>query len=532
MCCSGPGLESVFSDLLPAGASPKRSRLVLVCLLLSSFALSQIDHLQQAAQLLGEGQLTQAEAETRQALKAPTTRPVALAMLGTIRLRQGKVRESETLLKQALTLNPQLVGARINLGEAYVVMGKPADARRNFEQALRRDPSNINARFDLAKVESSLLHFQRSLEVASPIAAQLQEREEGLLLLAQDYAALGKKQELSALVESWQHLSSPSADASVDFAAMLAGNGLTDSAKGVLKDISIRVAQNPSAALALKLARGYQSVGSLDLAEKDAELALSLDADCAQCDLLLGQIAERQGVTEKALAYLIQAKQLEPQNPEILFEFGKVCLMRDLLEDAYPALARAVELEPDRDSYVYVLASAEVGRAKLDHAASLLTALLQKHPRDATFNYALGTVYYLQHKYPQAESSFKASLATQPDQVGSSYYLALTYDDSGRSNEAATILRDLLKRHPDHAPSLLKLGIILSREGQDAQAEQYLRHAIALDANSAGAHYRLGLVLKQLGKTAESEEEFAQSRKVHAEQESQPHMHMRLLLPE
>jgi tetratricopeptide (TPR) repeat protein len=453
-------------------------------------------------------------------------------MLGTIRLQQGKYQESENFLTEALHLNPQLVGARINLGEADVLLGRPEAAGRNFEQALKRDPTNFNARFDLAKVESSLQRFQRSLELASPIAPQLKQREDGILLLASDYAGLDKKQNLTELVESWRQLPGPADDASLDFAGILAAHGMVDSAKDILGDVEDRTAGHPSAPLALKLAKAYQALGSLTRAQKNSELAISLDPNCAQCELVAAQIAEQQGNTEKALAYLIPAKKLEPENPEVLFEFGRVCLMRDLLEDALPALEKAVELTPDRDSYVYVLASANVGRGNLDKAAALLSGLLRKHPQDAIFNYALGTVYYLQQKYPQAEASFKASLASQPDQVGSSYYLALTYDDTGRGDQAAVLLRGLIKEHPDHAPSQLKLGTILSRDGKYATAEPYLRRAIALDPNSAGAHYRVGLVLKQLGKTAESEEEFAQSRKVHTEQESQTHMHMRLLLPE
>ena len=75
----------------------------------------------------------------------------------------------------------------------------------------------------------------------------------------------------------------------------------------------------------------------------------------AEALLQLSYVADREGDVEKSLAYLIQAKRKNPDNAEVLFEFGKICLKKDLLQDATKALERAVELEPQRDSYVYVL---------------------------------------------------------------------------------------------------------------------------------------------------------------------------------
>ena len=203
--------------------------------------------------------------------------------------------------------------------------------------------------------------------------------------------------------------------------------------------------------------------------------------DCTACYERLAQIAERQQNSEKALSYLVAAKQREPENPEVLFEFGKVCLERNLLDDAVPALEKAVALKPDQDSYVYVLASANVAGENLPKAASLFLQLQQKHPHDAILNYAVGAVYYLQSKYSEAESSLKQSLAAQPDKVAASYYLALTYDAIGDNDQAIPIFRDLLGRHPQHAPSYVKLGGILLRQHQYEEAEQDLERAISLD---------------------------------------------------
>lgn len=502
------------------------------CLLLAKSAPAQGNHLETAARLMSEGQLPAAEREARLGLKSPSTRALALALLGTIRLQQSNFPESESLLNQALALNPNLIGARTTLGETLVLEGRPERARKAFQEVLERDPKSFNARFDLAKLEASAHNFEKSLQVATPILSGLTQTEEGLLLLATDYAGMGKRTELEALSEKWQSLAAPPPSASIEFAGVLAMHGTPEKAKDILAATETQVAAHPAGDVALELGQAYLSLGVLDRAEKYSLLALATDPNCTACDMTLATIAERQGITEKALSYLVQAKQREPQSPEVLFEFGKVCLLRNLLDDAVPALEKAVELEPDRDPYVYLLASAHVGKGNLPKAAALIGGLVRKHPRDATLNYAIGAVYYLEAKYSEAEASLKTSLAIQPDQVAASYYLALTYDALSQDEKAVGLLRDLTRQHQDHAPSVLELGTILSREGQYAEAEHELKRAVLLEPDSAKAHYSLGVVLRRLGKTDEAEQEFAESRKLHDQQESQSHMHMRLLLPE
>ena len=477
--------------------------------------------------------MDKAETEARQALKDPSTRALALAVLGTIRLRESKYGESENFLTQALTLRPQLLGARTSLGNVYLLENKTVLARRRFKEVLRRDPGSVNARLGLAKVEASLRNYQQSLRVADPILGQLCESDDGILLLATDYGALGKKGELKALVRSWHDLPvPPSDDLSLEFAKVLIAYGMNSEAKEVFEDEEANIAVHPSAALALKLGEGYLSLGLFDRAEQNFQHALTLEPACAICEGNLADIAERQGNGEKALAYLLRAKQQEPDNPQFLFEFGKVCLQRNLLEDALPALEKAASLKPDHDPYVYVLASAHVAKGNLPKAVSLLSGLLRKHPQDSVLNYAIGAVYYLQGNYKEAESSLKQSLKTQPDQVAASYYLALTYDSIGQDDQAVAVFRELLKIHPEHAPSCTKLGGILLRLHQYDEAQRDLTRAVALDPQSVEAHYQLGLLLRRLGKISESENELAESRKLESARSAQNDMRLRLLLPE
>src|ERR1700751_1640289 len=181
-------------------------------------ASAQTSHIETAAQLLNNGDIQHAEAEARKALQIPSTRALALAMLGTIRLQQGQIEESIKFLTQALALNPKMIGARTTLGNAYAFSNQPDLAAKSFRQVLDQDPSNLNARFDLFKLEASRQNFQQSLDVAAPILRQLIASDEGLVVLATNYAALGKKKELEDVVAYWHKLPEPSDESALDFA--------------------------------------------------------------------------------------------------------------------------------------------------------------------------------------------------------------------------------------------------------------------------------------------------------------------------
>jgi tetratricopeptide (TPR) repeat protein len=495
-------------------------------------ASAQTSHIEAATQLLNNGDTQHAEAEARKALQIPSMRPLALAMLGTIRLQQGKPEESIKFLAQALALNPKMIGARTTLGNAYAFSDQPELAAKSFRQVLTLDPGNFNARFDLFKLEASRHNFQQSLDLAAPILRQLLASDEGLVVLASDYAALGKKKELEDIVAYWQKLPEPSDESALDFATTLLLNGMKSEATAVLEDQEKRLQSHARTDTTLRLANDFLALGLPDHAENNTQRALSQKPDCTACYQMLGQIAEHQGDSEKALSYLVKAKQLAPQDPEILFEFGRVCLERNLLDDALPALSKAVQLRPDNDAYVYALGSANVGKEQLPNALQLFQQLLKKHPQDAALMYAIGAVYYLESKFTEAESLLKRSLATQPGQIAAAYYLALTYDAMGDDERAIPTFQNLLKRNPQHAPSYVKLGGILVRQHQYEEAQRDLEQAVSLDPKSVEAHYQLGVVLRRMGKSAESETQFAESRRLETEQSAQRDLHLRLLLPD
>src|ERR1700721_790464 len=310
------------------------------------------DHVQQSMELMSAADLDGAEKEAKLALPDASTRSMGWATLGAIRIRQKRYTDAAECLNTALRLSPGLVGARVNLGEVYALTGRKTQARETLKAILRTDPNNPDAHFALAQLESASGNFDASLSAAEPILAELRHSADGILLLAKDYAGLRQKDSLLTLAHDWSSLPEVSASTTTEFASLPTKSSLNPQALDVLERAKSSGAVSYDMALAL--GNLYFLKGDLNGAFESYEAALSLNPGCANCLLHLAKIASQQKDPEKALAYLIKAKSKQPENAEILFEFGKACLELDLPDDALPALEKASPLQPTKVSYQMV----------------------------------------------------------------------------------------------------------------------------------------------------------------------------------
>lgn len=509
-----------------------RTQLLCTLLCLGSvfaYAADAREALQKAATLVEQGHLDEAAQQAQLALADPQTRATAYSVLGTIRLQQNRIPESVTLLQQAIRLEPRLVGARLSLAAALEAQGKPAAAVDMYRRVLELDRSNSVARIALARYESDKGNARQSLELVRPILQELKESPDGLLLLASDYVKLNDHAAAGDLVKDWTRFPDVPAEWSIKFALLLGSGGLTNEAIDVLENA--RKSGQSSYELAFNLAGLYLLNGNPTLALQQYDVALAAKPDSTPALRQAAAIAEREGHLERSLSYWTRAKKLEPESPEVLSGFGRVCLKMDLLEDAEPALTKAVSLSPDDLNYQYLLGSTKVGKKQFDAAQSIFEKLVEKRPQDSQLQYALGSVFYLEGHLSNAAVHLTESARLQPNQLASYYYLALIARDQGNGREATTKLEQLIQQYPDHAPSREALGELQMSAQQYPEAEANLERAVQLDPTSVKANYQLGLLLARMGKKEEANKHLEIAKSLRKEDEATSRLQLRLLDP-
>jgi tetratricopeptide (TPR) repeat protein len=513
----------------------KRATLLL-CILLSllvatTFASSDArTALEKAVALVQQGELDGAERQARIALSDKTTSAAANSILGTIRFQQKRFPESVSFLEEAIRLEPRLIGARLNLAAVYEAENKPDQALTIYRKVLALDSSAKMARMAIVELEAQAGRYKESLEYAQPVLAELRQTPEGLFALTTDYLGTGDRAGAQDAVRDWVTIGSIQEDLAIRYGLLLAKQGELLGAIDVLEHAKQTAPR--SYLVAFNLAGIYGLNNNLALALQNYDLALRIDPNSIDAMTQAALTAEKKGDLERSLSYWVRAKKLEPESPELLFGFGRICLKQDLLDDAETALTKAAGLKPQDPSYHYLLASVKVGKKQFDAAEQILDALVRKAPGDPQLQYALGSVLYLKGHLAEAANHLGESARLQPKQVASNYYLALIARDQGKDAEAIEILEKLLEEYPNHAPSRETLGELLMGAQRYPEAEANLQKAVTLNPSSVKANYQLGLLLSRMGKKAEADKQLELAKSLRTEDEKTSRLQLRLLEPE
>jgi tetratricopeptide (TPR) repeat protein len=215
--------------------------------------------------------------------------------------------------------------------------------------------------------------------------------------------------------------------------------------------------------------------------------------------------ASAAGDSEKALAFLMDARKYAPDNPDVNSELGTIALQISLWQDAVEAFQRTLKMRADDPLALYNLGRAFLGLSQFEDARQQFARYVAVRPDDASGHCALGmTLAALEHE-PEARRDFERSIALAPAQSESYFRLGLIDLDAKDLDEAARNLHQVLAREPKHAGALSALGRVAFEQKRYPDAIDLLQQAIASDGSSREAHYYLGLTFARLGRKEEAE---------------------------
>ncbi len=403
------------------------------------------------------------------------------------------------------------------------------EARNLASEALKRNPKEIQF-WNLLGIAQTELHaplearkaFSRGLELA-PDSISLNENMGFLYYREADYVSA--KKYLARAVS----LGSNQPGVRFSLAASRLRTGDPDHALDQLRALETDLGN---------LSGYWEERGRAELARDPAlaetsfEHALSIEPDSAAALNLAAQAAEAQGLDEKALSYLIQARRTNPDDVDTLAHFGAVCLRRDLGPDARDALEKAHRLQPSNNTVLYLLARADVALQNWRQAYDLFQEFSARQPVFAPAYYAMGWLSLRLNDSEDARRKLEQCLKLEPRLVDARVDLAQLELDDGHSEDAERLLDTALATQPDHAAANVALAGILLRRGDLDAAQSCLEKAIAKNPSLAPAHYRLAIVLqrKHLSDQAQREQSLAADLNTKATQAGKTQL--RLVLPE
>jgi tetratricopeptide (TPR) repeat protein len=273
---------------------------------------------------------------------------------------------------------------------------------------------------------------------------------------------------------------------------------------------------------------------SQDAAAADASFSHALQMTPHSIPALNGAAyaAEKQGLDEKALAFLIQARNAAPDDVPTLTHFGALCIRRDLGLDALDALTKAHKLQPANNAALYLLARANISLENWQQAFYLFAEFARRVPRFGPTYFAMGWLDIKLDRVEQARAELQKSLALEPNLEDARYELAQLDLDNGQLNASERLLEEVLKQDPHHAKANMAMGDLLMRKGKLADAEAYLETAIHEDPKLAPAHYKLSMVFFRKHEMEQAEKEKTMAVALDAQASHASRTQLRLELPE
>jgi tetratricopeptide (TPR) repeat protein len=283
----------------------------------------------------------------------------------------------------------------------------------------------------------------------------------------------------------------------------------------------------------------YVQTAKNDLAIPPLQEALRLDPGreevrAALIGIWRGQarVAAQRNDLEKALALLIEARKLNPDEPDVQYDLGMVALRMSLFPDAIDAFHQALKLRPDASPALYGLGRAQMGVAKFSDAQQSFEHYVQLRPADASGHYALGFTLEALQRSSEARAEYDKSIALQPQQTESYFHLGSMALDAGNLGAAQENFERVLKRAPQHAGALTGMGRLKMQEKKYSEAADLLAKAIATQPRLREAHYYLGLVDARLGRKEDSEKELQIASQIEHDEVEKHQTVLRVLDPD
>jgi len=220
---------------------------------------------------------------------------------------------------------------------------------------------------------------------------------------------------------------------------------------------------------------------------------------------------------DKAVEVAMQLNRLFPDDPEILYQTGKI-----YGNFAFLTMEKLAQVAPTSVWKHLAAAEAHESQGSYDQAIPEYHEVLKLEPQRPGIHYRIGRSllgrYWQRHSSEDltgAEKEFEQELQIDPANANSAYELGELRRKANRFDEAQQYFERALQHYPDFPEAQLGLAAVLQAKKLNDQAVIHAQRAVAIDPENEVGWYRLAQIQKALGNNAEQEKALAEYRRLH-----------------
>jgi len=168
-----------------------------------------------------------------------------------------------------------------------------------------------------------------------------------------------------------------------------------------------------------------------------------------------------QGIATGALDWSIKSFEkaiaLEPTNPVLHTELGKLYFSAGDTDKARQELNKAKQLKPDYIESSIQLALMYETEGDLAGAVSEMEKLVNSYPFNIDASFQLGRLYFNNNQTDNAITQFEKVISLNPDHANAHYSLGIAYQKKGQIQKAILEFEKVLELNPDNSDVKEKL---------------------------------------------------------------------------
>jgi tetratricopeptide (TPR) repeat protein len=268
------------------------------------------------------------------------------------------------------------------------------------------------------------------------------------------------------------------------------------------------------------LAMSLSEIGHYGEAVPGLEKCLHTSSDTEikrMCGLELQRADTGLKKDDKAVEVAMQLNRLFPDDPEVLYQTGKI-----YGNFAFLTMEKLAQVAPTSVWKHLAAAEAHESQGSYDQAITEYSEVLKLEPQRPGIHYRIGRSllgrYWRRHSAEDltaAEKEFVQELQIDPANANSAYELGELRRKANRFDEAQQYFEQALQYYPDFPEAQLGLAAVLQAKKLNDQAVIRAQRAVAIDPENEVGWYRLAQIQKALGNNVEQEKALAEYRRLH-----------------
>jgi tetratricopeptide (TPR) repeat protein len=415
-------------------------------------------------------------------------------LLGVVEIQQGNTAAASKAFSKAIVDNPRLVGAYLNLSrvkmpDAATDRAARAEALRLSLKVLQLDPANDEAHYQAATIFLWNRVYRSSLEHLKHLSSDSRAKVGAQAVLCADTASLGWREQNDEAVRSLAANPDLSEQDTETCVPSLRASRRADLIEMLLTAAAKHQPLSPAGQRLLGLAQ--EAEGKLQVARATLEGAFTGDPKSIAVLEDLTRVAKAANDNQGALGYLAHARDIDPGNAALAYEFGVVCVRMGLFAEARKAIGEALRLEPDNPGYNFGMGLVVSFSADPSQALPYLTRFHALRPKDPEGTLALGAANFRAKDYDAAARWLHQSALSQKTAAEAHYYLGRIARQEGRLADATAELKRSLALQGNQPDALAQLGQISTQDRDFTQASSYFEQALRKDPDNYAANFGL-----------------------------------------